>query len=52
MLAAAQQQPCRRWLTEHTDPAKTVLYVGLEPGEQRRGPAITAGGDPGESITR
>ncbi len=41
-----KQQPCRRWLTEHTDPAKTVLYVGLEPGEQHRAPAITAGWRP------
>jgi 3'-phosphoadenosine 5'-phosphosulfate sulfotransferase (PAPS reductase)/FAD synthetase len=47
-----EQRPCRRWLTEHTDPAKTVLYVGLEPGEQRRAPAITAGWRPGGSSTR
>ncbi|WP_410628220.1 hypothetical protein [Amycolatopsis sp. cmx-8-4] len=43
---ALKQRPCRRWLTEHTDPADTVLYVGLEPGEQRRVPAITAGWRP------
>ncbi|MEV7039187.1 hypothetical protein [Amycolatopsis sp. NPDC051061] len=41
-----KQKPCRRWLTEHTEPADTVLYVGLEPGEQRRAPAITAGWRP------
>jgi hypothetical protein len=41
-----KQRPCRRWLTEHTDPADTVLYVGLEPDEQRRVPAITAGWRP------
>ncbi|WP_328442812.1 hypothetical protein [Amycolatopsis sp. NBC_00438] len=43
---ALKQKPCRRWLTEHADPADTVLYVGLEPGEQRRAPAITAGWRP------
>ncbi|MFJ1767988.1 hypothetical protein ACIOD2_47265 [Amycolatopsis sp. NPDC088138] len=43
---ALKQKPCRRWLTEHTDPADTVLYVGLEPDEQRRAPAITAGWRP------
>ncbi|WP_328617241.1 phosphoadenosine phosphosulfate reductase family protein [Amycolatopsis sp. NBC_00355] len=41
-----KQRPCRRWLTEHADPADTVLYVGLEPDEQRRAPAITAGWHP------
>lgn len=43
---ALKQKPCRRWLTAHTDPAATVLYVGLEPGEQRRAPAVTAGWRP------
>lgn len=37
-------KPCQRRLTRHTDPAGTVLYVRLEPGEQRQAPAITAGG--------
>jgi hypothetical protein len=41
-----KQKPCRRWLSEHTDPADTILYVGLEPGEQRRAPAITVGWRP------
>lgn len=37
--------PCRRWLTEHTDPARTVLYVGLDNGarDRRRAPAIERG---------
>ena len=43
---ALKQKPCRRWLTENTDPADTVLYVGLEPGEQRRAPAVPAGWRP------
>ncbi|WP_103343801.1 hypothetical protein [Amycolatopsis sp. CA-126428] len=46
MLPAAQQRPCRSWQTEHTDPTKTILYVGLVPSEQRRAPAITAGWRP------
>jgi len=42
-----KQRPCRRWLTKHTDPAVSVLYVGIEPGEQRPAPAITADGQRG-----
>lgn len=37
--------PCRRWLTEHTDPDRTVLYVGIDNGarDRRRAPAIERG---------
>jgi hypothetical protein len=37
--------PCRRWLTEHTDPASTVLYVGIDNStrDRRRAPAIERG---------
>jgi hypothetical protein len=37
--------PCRRWLTEHTDPARTVLYVGIDNSarDRRRAPAIERG---------
>jgi len=40
--------PCRRWLTTNTDPARTVLYVGLDgsPRDRRRAPAIERGWDP------
>ncbi|UJW32511.1 hypothetical protein L3Q67_01610 [Saccharothrix sp. AJ9571] len=43
---ALKQAPCRRWLSEHTDPADTVLYVGLESAEVKRVPAIVAGWRP------
>ena len=39
-------RPCRRWLTEHTDPDDTVLYVGLDASEPLRAPAITRGWAP------
>ncbi|GAA2470923.1 hypothetical protein [Winogradskya humida] len=29
-----KQKPCRRWLTEHADPDRTVLYVGIDWSEQ------------------
>lgn len=34
--------PCRRWLAANTDPASTVLYVGIDnsPRDRRRAPAI------------
>jgi hypothetical protein len=40
--------PCRRWLTEHTDPARTVLYVGIDNGarDRRRAPGIAHGWRP------
>ncbi|MET7396299.1 hypothetical protein ABZS66_22740 [Dactylosporangium sp. NPDC005572] len=41
-----KQRPCRRWLREHTDPASTVLYVGIDWTELRRTYAIEAGWRP------
>ena len=41
-----KQKPCRRWLTEHTDPDRTALYVGIDWSEQRRVPAIVRGWSP------
>jgi hypothetical protein len=41
-----KQRPCRRWLAEHADPARTVLYVGIDPSEIRRAPAIERGWAP------
>lgn len=40
--------PCRRWLTAHTDPTSTVLYVGIDnsPRDRRRAPAIERGWSP------
>lgn len=37
--------PCRKWLTAHTDPADTVLYVGIDNGRRdgNRAPAIRQG---------
>jgi len=37
--------PCRRWLTANTDPASTVLYVGIDSSarDRRRAPAIERG---------
>lgn len=37
--------PCRRWLTANTDPANTVLYVGIDNSarDRRRAPAIERG---------
>lgn len=42
--------PCRRWLTEHTDPARTVLYVGIDNSarDRRRAPGIAHGWAPWE----
>ncbi len=41
-----KQRPCRTWLREHTDPADTVLYVGIDWSETRRVPAIERGWEP------
>ena len=38
--------PCRAWLRAHTDPADTILYVGLDRSEPQRAPAITRGWAP------
>jgi len=44
--AHLKQRPCRRWLQAHTDPADTVLYVGIDWSETRRVPAIEHGWAP------
>ncbi|MHB9860316.1 hypothetical protein [Streptomyces sp. YIM S03343] len=41
-----KQEPCRRWLTNHTDPASTVVYVGIDWSETHRLPAIVDGWAP------
>jgi hypothetical protein len=41
-----KQRPCRRWLDTNTDPADTVLYVGIDWSEAHRTPAIEAGWAP------
>ncbi|MEU9925102.1 phosphoadenosine phosphosulfate reductase family protein [Streptomyces griseoluteus] len=41
-----KQEPCRRWLTANTDPADTVLYVGIDWSETHRIPANQAGWAP------
>jgi hypothetical protein len=41
-----KQIPCRRWLQENTDPADTVLYVGLDWAERRREPGVVHGWAP------
>lgn len=40
--------PCRRWLTDNTDPDDTVLYIGIDNSvrDQRRAPAILRGWQP------
>jgi hypothetical protein len=35
-----KQKPCRSWLAEHTDPADTTVYVGIDWSESHRLPAI------------
>ena len=37
---------CREWLTEHTDPAGTTVYVGIDWTETDRLPAIVGGWAP------
>jgi hypothetical protein len=44
--AILKQRPARAWLTEHADPADTVLYVGIDWSETRRIPAIEHGWAP------
>jgi hypothetical protein len=39
-------RPCRTWLSQHADPADTILYVGLDWPEPQREPAITRGWAP------
>lgn len=41
-----KQQPARRWLEHHADPATTTLYVGIDAGETRRIPGIRKGWAP------
>ncbi|WP_330236120.1 phosphoadenosine phosphosulfate reductase domain-containing protein [Streptomyces sp. NBC_00566] len=41
-----KQEPCRAWLTESTDPASTIVYVGIDWSETHRLPAIEAGWAP------
>ncbi|MFJ8553819.1 hypothetical protein [Streptomyces sp. NPDC093676] len=41
-----KQEPCRAWLTVHTDPASTVVYVGIDWSETHRLPAINDGWAP------
>lgn len=43
---ALKQEPCRAWLAEHTDPADTALYVGIDWTETHRLPAIVQGWAP------
>ncbi|MGW4803082.1 hypothetical protein [Kitasatospora sp. NPDC004272] len=43
---ALKQDPCRAWLADNTDPADTVLYVGIDWTETHRLPAITNGWHP------
>jgi hypothetical protein len=39
-------RPCRAWLAQHTDPADTTVYIGLDATEPHRAPAITHGWAP------
>lgn len=41
-----KQRPCREWLEENTDPADTIVYVGIDWSETHRLPAIEKGWDP------
>lgn len=41
-----KHQPARRWLHAHTDPANTILYIGIDAHEARRVPGIRAGWKP------
>lgn len=41
-----KQVPSVRWLTEHTDPADTIVYVGIDWTESHRQPAIQRGYHP------
>ncbi len=44
-----KQEPCRAWLTDNTDPASTVVYVGIDWSETHRMPSINDGWAPGPS---
>jgi hypothetical protein len=44
--AILKQRPARAWLTANTDPADTVLYVGIDWSEAHRTPAIVRGWAP------
>lgn len=41
-----KQDPARRWVAENTDPAETVLYIGIDWSETHRIPANRAGWAP------
>lgn len=41
-----KQAPCRKWLTENTDPQDSTLYVGIDWTEDHRLPAIRRGWAP------
>lgn len=41
-----KQRPCREWLEANTDPADTIVYVGIDWSETHRLPAIERGWDP------
>lgn len=41
-----KQIPCRRWLDEHTDPDRDVLYVGIDWSESHRIPGVRQGWAP------
>ena len=41
-----KQEPCRIWLKDNTDPASTVVYVGIDWTETHRLPAIVNGWAP------
>jgi hypothetical protein len=41
-----KQRPCRQWLREHTNPADTILYVGIDGSEQHRTKGIAHGWAP------
>ncbi|WP_207928960.1 hypothetical protein [Actinomadura sp. 6K520] len=41
-----KQIPCVRWLAQHTDPADTVIHVGIDWSELHRLPAIERGYQP------
>jgi hypothetical protein len=41
-----KQEPCREWLKVNTDPASTIVYVGIDWSEMHRLPAIVDGWAP------
>jgi hypothetical protein len=44
-----KQRPCRKWLEDNTDPATTVVHVGIDWAETHRVPAIVAAYKPWEA---